>query len=117
MSGTAIFLTNGVSEATTGQSLISDDVKTVVEFSEGVLTFNVSGFGKMTDVEKASTILAGLSLTLDGVSPEITSALANLLGGASGGNASPANLDAKPKIDNTYVRPPVLLPEKKEANR
>ncbi|MFN4316143.1 MAG: hypothetical protein ACK4E0_17775 [Chitinophagaceae bacterium] len=117
LSGTAIFLTNGVSEATTGQSLISDDVKTVVEFSEGVLTFNVSGFGKMTDVEKASTILAGLSLTLDGVSPEITSALANLLGGASGGNASPANLDAKPKIDNTYVRPPVLLPEKKEANR
>ena len=117
LSGTAIFLTNGASEAATGQKLISDDVKTVAEFSEGVLTFKVSGFDKMSDVEKASTILSGLSLTLDGVSPETAKAFQNLLGGASGGNVPALNIDNKPKVDNTYVKPPVIVPLKKETNQ
>ena len=114
--GTAIFFFNGASEAATGQKLISDDVKTVVEFSEGVLAFKVSGFDKMSDVEKASTVLSGLSLTLDGLSPETAKAFQNLLGGGSA-NAPVLNLDNKPKVDNTYVKPPVILPEKKETNQ
>jgi RHS repeat-associated protein len=117
LSGTAIFLTNGASEAATGQKLISDDVKTVAEFSEGVLTFKVSGFDKMSDVEKASTILSGLSLTLDGVSPETAKAFQNLLGGAGGTNVPALNIDNKPKVDNTYVKPPVIVPLKKETNQ
>jgi RHS repeat-associated protein len=117
LSGTAIFLTNGASEAATGKKLISDDVKTVAEFSEGVLTFKVSGFDKMKDVEKASTILSGLSLTLDGLNPETAKAFQNLLGGATGGNIPSLNIDNKPKVDNTYVKPPVIVPLKKEPNQ
>jgi RHS repeat-associated protein len=114
LSGTAIFLTNGASEAATGKKLISDDVKTVAEFSEGVLTFKVSGFDKMSDVEKASTILSGLSLTLDGVNPETAKAFQNLLGTMTGGgNGTPIKLDDnKAKVDNTYVKPPIILPVK-----
>lgn len=114
LSGTAIFLTNGASEAATGKKLISDDVKTVVEFSEGVLTFKVSGFDKMSAVEKASTILSGLSLTLDGVNPETAKAFQNLLGTMTGGGNAPLIMpdDNKAKVDNTYVKPPIILPIK-----
>jgi RHS repeat-associated protein len=111
LSGTAIFMTNGFSQAATGKKFFSDDVKTVAEFSEGVLTFKVTGFDKMSDVEKAGTILSGLSLTLDAVNPETAKAFQNLLGGSINVPLQPA--DDKPKIDNTYVKPPVILPIRK----
>jgi RHS repeat-associated protein len=116
LSGTAIFLTNAATVAVTGKKYISDDVKTIAEFSEGVLTFNVSGFDKMSDVEKASTILSGLSLTLDGLNPETAKAFQNLLGGATGGNIPSSNIDNRTNVDNTYRKPSVIVPLKKATN-
>jgi RHS repeat-associated protein len=112
LSGTAIFLTNGASEATTGKKLISDDVKTVAEFSEGVLTLKVSGFDKMSDVEKVSNVLAGMSLTLDAANPQTAQAYKNVLGGLLGGGKNVSTTTDPPKTDATYVKPPIVIPPK-----
>ena len=104
--GTAAFEANGISQSLGGKKVISDDVKTIIEFSEGVMTLNVSGFSKMKDVEKASTVLSGLSLSLDGLSPEMTKAIQTLLGGNV---SSPVKLPAEPsKKDNTNTKAPII---------
>jgi len=113
LAGTAIFMANGASEAATGKKLISDDVKTVAEFGEGVFTLNVTGFDKMKDLEKVSTVLSGMSLTLDGTSPELGKALQNLLGGNNANNnTSQSKIIPPTYIDNTGKKPnvPANLP-------
>jgi RHS repeat-associated protein len=105
LSGTAVFLGNGASEALTGNKLVSDDVKTVLEFSEGLFTLKVTGFDKMTDVQKISNVLSGLDVTLNGLSPEMAKALQNILG--SQGNMAPIKIIEKPIVDALYVKPPI----------
>jgi RHS repeat-associated protein len=110
LSGTAIFLTNGVSEATTGKKIFSKDIQVAAEFTEGVLTFKVTGFEKMTDLEKLGTGLSGLSLTLDALNPETLKAFQNMLGSFVGGNGNGQLFDMNKdrlRIDETYVKPPI----------
>ena len=71
----------------------------------------------MKDVEKASTILSGLSLTLDGLNPKTVKAFQNLLGGETSGRISSLKLENKAIVDNTFLKPPVKIPSKKDENK
>jgi hypothetical protein len=97
-----------VSEAATGNKLVSDNIKTVAEFSEGLLTLNVTGFDKMSDLQKVSNVLSGLSVTLDGLSPELGKSLQNILGG-SAASGNKINYIPPTNIDNAGQKP-VLKP-------
>ena len=63
--GTMAYTANTASELGGGQKAFNDDITTALEFSEGILMLNVSGFAKMDNIEKADAILSSVTLTLD----------------------------------------------------
>jgi RHS repeat-associated protein len=105
ISGTAIYAANGLSEATGNGKLVSDNIKTVVEFGEGVVTLKVSGFDN--NLEKVSNALSAMNLVLDAANPETAKAFQQLIGttGTPTTNVQPAS------SDNTHMPQPVILPD------